>query len=91
MERFQLQNLTIKQRSLTSLKLNRAAQKFQKQLISVNENAARVNSRAIEICLLSDEKNILMDQEKSALQKQLKKLDIEYNNLKAKLDKEVRI
>jgi hypothetical protein len=89
MERFDLQNLLIKQRALTNLKLNRVSQKFTKKLLSQSENASKVKTKAVETCLLSEEKGILLDQEKMALQKQLKKLDIEYNNLKAKLDKEV--
>jgi hypothetical protein len=88
-ERYELQNLTIKQRSLTNLKLNRVTQKFQRELIRLNANADKEKAKAFEACYLAEEKGILMDQEKNALQKQLKKLDIEYNNLKGKLDKEV--
>ena len=88
-ERYELQNLTIKQRSLTHLKLNRVTQRFQKELIRLNDNADKEKAKAFEACYLAEEKGILMDQEKTALQRQLKKLDIEYSNLKAKLDKEV--
>lgn len=90
-ERQEMVNMLIKQRSYSKLKLNRLSQKFTKQLILLNDESAKIKAKAIETRLLAEENGILLDQQKSALQKQLKKLDIEFNNLKNKLDKEVII
>lgn len=55
----------------------------------VTEESDKIKRRSVNTTLHAEEKQILTSQQKVALKKQLALLDVEFNNLKVKLDKEV--
>lgn len=62
---------------------------FNKKLTEITENSNKIKRKEIDSTLLSEQKHLLIHQQKIALKKQLAKLDAEFNTLKAKFEKEV--
>ena len=62
---------------------------FTSKLIALTEDTNRMKRKSVDTELINEQKQILNNQMKQALKNQLTKLDVDYNNLKQKLDKEV--
>lgn len=88
-ERNKLAILLIKQKTMAKVQLHANLSNFGKQLGKITESSNDIKRKEINHALLSEQKILLLTQQKSALKKQLAKLDAEFNNLKVKLDKEV--
>lgn len=79
----------IEQKNFYEREININLSEFNKKLSEITEISNIIKRKEIDNSLLADQKQSLIYQQKSALKKQLAKLDAEYSNLKAKLEKEV--
>jgi hypothetical protein len=88
-ERNELEQLIIKLKSYDQLKVNHMLNHFSKKLTEVTENSNKIKRQEIDNTLLSEQRQLLLNQQKSALKKRLIKLDVDFNSLKTVLEKEV--
>jgi hypothetical protein len=88
-ERHQLEQLIIKLNSYNKLKMNHMLNNFSKKLTEVTDNSNKIKRQEIDNTLLSEQRQVLLNQQKSALKKRLIKLDTDFNSLKMVLEKEV--
>jgi len=88
-ERDLLNQVIIKSRQFGKLRVFQLNKDFKKKLNSVNEESDKIKWRSVNNTLYAEEKQILINQQKVALKKQLALLDVEFNKLKVKLDREV--
>ncbi len=84
-----LNEIIIKTRQFGKLRVFQMTKDFKKKLNTVNEESDKIKWRSVNTTLHFEEKQILISQQKVALKKQLALLDVEFNNLKVKLNKEV--
>ena len=89
-ERHELNQLIIKLKAYDQIKMNKMLSNFSKRLTEVTDNSNIIKRKEIDNSLLSEQKQLLMNQQKSALKKRLVKLDVDFNNLKAQLEKELK-
>jgi hypothetical protein len=90
-ERNQLANLLIKQKKFAIFKEFKNSSNFKKQLTSITDESNKIKRKEINNGLACEQKLLLLEQQKTALKKQLTKQDTEFNNLKTNLEKEVNI
>lgn len=86
-----LSDLIIRQKAYSKLNVNRIQSSYSRKLSQITDNSNSLKKREVENKLTNELKNIMILQQKMALKRQLATLDVEYNALKAKLDKEVEI
>lgn len=89
LERDELYQVIIKQKTFSKLTAFQRIKKFNKKISGITEETDIIKRRSVNNALHAEEKQILIKQQNMALKKQLSILDIEFNNLKNKLDKEV--
>lgn len=89
-ERHELAKILIKQKSYDKIRINRLMSHFSKKLTEVTENSNKIKRQEIDNTLLFEQKQLLINQQKSALKKRLVKLDVDFNHLKAQLEKELK-
>ena len=89
-ERNQLNSLLIKQKNFSKIKLFTISNEFNKEITELTENSDKIKRRETDHMLMSEQRQLLIHQQKVSLKKQLSKLDVEYNNLKAKFEKELK-
>ena len=63
---------------------------YTSKLIALTEESNRNKRKSVDLELINEQKQILNNQKHQALRSHLTKLEVEFNNLKQKLDKEVR-
>lgn len=90
-EKSRLQEAILKQNTLWKIKLNTRQCKLNKKLNSLELKSSKQKYKCLEACLVNEEKEILVEQQKQSLKKYLKKLETDYFNLKNKLEKEQEI
>lgn len=88
-ERDLLRQVIIKQKTFDKLKVFTRTREFNKKLSEITEESDKIKKKAVNNSLHAEERQILIAQQKVGLKKQLALLDIEFNNLKVKLNKEV--
>jgi hypothetical protein len=88
-EKTQLEQLIIKMKAYDELKMNYMRNNFSKKLTEVTDNSNKIKRQEIDNTLLSEQRQLLLNQQKTALKKRLVKLDVDFNNLKSVLEKEV--
>lgn len=88
-ERNQLANLLIKQKKFAIFKEFKNSSNFKKQLTYMTDESNKIKCKEVNNILACEQRLLLLEQQKSALKKQLGKQDSEFNNLKTKLEKEV--
>ena len=89
LERDELYQVIIKQKNFSKLTAFQRTKKFNKKISGITEETDIIKRKSVNNALHAEEKQILIKQQNMALKKQLSTLDIEFNNLKNKLDKEV--
>ncbi|CAF1113559.1 unnamed protein product, partial [Brachionus calyciflorus] len=89
-ERHELNIMLITRGTLNKLKMNANLNTFNKKLSEVTEISNVIKRREIDNSLLAVQKQTLISQQKQALKRQLNKLDIDFNSLKLKLEKELK-
>lgn len=89
-DRHELALILIAQKTLNKLKENASLNTFNKKLGEITENSDKIKQQEIDNKLQSDLKQTILNQQKLALKRQLYKMDIQYANLKQKLEKELR-
>jgi hypothetical protein len=89
-ERSQLNSLLIKQKNFSKIKLFTISNEFNKEITELTENSDKIKRRETDHMLMSEQRQLLIHQQKVSLKKQLSKLDVEYNNLKMKFEKELK-
>ena len=89
-ERNQLNTLLIKQKNFSKIKLFTISNEFNKEITELTENSDKIKRRETDHMLMSEQRQLLIHQQKVSLKKQLSKLDVEYNNLKTKFEKELK-
>lgn len=89
-ERHELALILIAQKSFNKLKENATQSKFNKKLGEITENSDKIKQQEIDHKLVADQKQTILNQQKLALKRQLFKMDIEFANLRQKLEKELR-
>ena len=89
-ERDELYQVIIKQKSFAKLSTYQRSKKYTKKINGITEETDLVKKKSVNNALHSEEKQILIKQQNIALRKQLATLDVEFSNLKNKLDKELK-
>lgn len=89
LERDELYQVIIKQKTFSKLTAFQRTKKFNKKISGITEETDIIKRRSVNNALHAEEKQILVKQQNMALKKQLSILDIEFSNLKNKLDEEV--
>ncbi len=89
-ERSQLNSLLIKQKNFSKIKLFTISNEFNKEITELTENSDKIKRRETDNMLMSEQRQLLIHQQKISLKKQLSKLDVEYNNLRMKFEKELK-
>lgn len=89
-ERSQLNSLLIKQKNFSKIKLFTISNEFNKEITELTENSDKIKRRETDNMLMSEQRQLLIHQQKVSLKKQLSKLDVEYNNLRMKFEKELK-
>lgn len=85
----ELTNAIIKQKIFFRMNLNRVHSRMLRSLNEVTNASNALQRREVANRVSNELKNILIVQQKTALKRQLARLDAQYNALKAELDKEV--
>ena len=85
----ELENALIRQQNSEKTTINQLMKDYTSKLIALTEDTNRMKRKSVDSELINEQKQILNNQVKQALKNQLTKLDVDYNNLKQKLDKEV--
>jgi hypothetical protein len=84
-----LKNTLIRQEKSSKIKEFEDSVEFNKKLGKITAVTDTIQRKSTKISMLSQQNQIVLNQQKSALKRQLAKLNSEYNKLKAKMDKEV--
>jgi hypothetical protein len=63
---------------------------YSKKITEITEYSNQIKRQEIDNSLLNDQKQLLLNQQKSALKKRLVKLDVDFNKLKSELEKELK-
>ena len=89
-KRHELSVLLIKQKAYDQIRLNRLMSNFSKKLTEITENSNKIKRQEIDNRLISEQKELLLNQQKHALKKRLVKLDVDLRKLKDELEKELK-
>jgi hypothetical protein len=88
-ERNQLNIVLIKQKNFSKIKLYKVSQELNKEITELTENSDKIKRRETNHTLMSEQRHLLVHQQKTSLKRQLSKLDVEFNSLKQKFEKEL--
>ena len=89
-ENLELKIVFIKQKNFDKFKMQRDTTVFNKKLFEVTTMSDKIKRNAVDTSLINEQKLILVNQQKQAFKRQLAKMDLEFNNLRLKFEKEVK-
>ena len=88
-ERSQLASLIIKQKNFALLKQSHLSADFNRRLGKITDNANRAKRKEINTRLVNEKRLAMCEEQKEVLKAQLAQLDVECNNVRRLLNKEV--